>query len=158
MTADTPKFDIDYLKELADFMQESDIHEVECTKGEATIRLRRDTAPAVTSGFPSVALAATQTPAAAPEVVPAEAVPTEVVPAEKMITSPMVGTFYRAPSPEADVFVKEGDKVKKGQVICIIEAMKTMNQIEADKDGVIASFPAENATPVEFGSPLIILE
>ena len=74
------------------------------------------------------------------------------------ITSPMVGTFYRAPSPGAAPFIEVGDQVKKGQVIGIIEAMKLLNEVEADKDGVVKAFAAENGQPVEYGQPLVILE
>ncbi|WP_443744051.1 acetyl-CoA carboxylase biotin carboxyl carrier protein, partial [Sutterella sp.] len=88
--------------------------------------------------------------AAAPAPAPA--------PASLSITSPMVGTFYRAPSPGAAPFIEVGDQVKKGQVIGIIEAMKLLNEVEADKDGVVKAFAAENGQPVEYGQPLVILE
>lgn len=147
-------FNMEYLKSLADFMTENNLDEVKVAEGEASIRLRRNLQPTV-----STLSAAGMIPAVAPTSTPA--------PAEKeaeseisghVLKSPMVGTFYRAPSPEAENFVQVGDTVKKGQTVCIIEAMKTMNQIEADKDGVVKKALTENAQPVEFGAPLFIIE
>ena len=96
-------------------------------------------------------------PAAAPAPAAAEAAPQPAVPAGKPVTSPMVGTFYRSPSPEAKPFVQVGDTVKKGDTLCIIEAMKLLNEIEAEEDGVIKEVLVENGQPVEFGQPLFIL-
>ena len=95
-------------------------------------------------------------PAAAPAAAPAPAQDAAQA-ALPTITSPMVGTFYRAPSPGAAPFIEVGDTVKKGQVIGIIEAMKLLNEVEADKDGVVQAFAAENGQPVEYGQPLVIL-
>ena len=146
MTNKKPKFDLEYLRTLVDFMKETELDEVEVAQDGGSIRLRRnlastEAAPAVqTVQVPQV-----QEPVAAPQ------------PTGHTLKSPMVGTFYRSSSPDADPFVNVGDKVKKGQTICIIEAMKTMNQIEADKDGTIGNIVAENATPVEYGHPLFII-
>ena len=104
-------------------------------------------------------LSAFSAPAAAVPAVPAaaEAAPQPAVPAGEPVTSPMVGTFYRSPSPEAKPFVQVGDTVKKGDTLCIIEAMKLLNEIEAEEDGVIKEVLVENGQPVEFGQPLFIL-
>lgn len=149
--SDTPKFDLDYLKELASFMEETDLNEVELSKGDAVLKLRRDKDVVQTAAPAAVAAPA---PVAAPAV---ESKVDESL-SGHVVKSPMIGTFYRAPSPEADPFISVGDAVKKGQVIGIIEAMKTMNQIEADADGVVKAIMGENASPVEFGQALIVLE
>ena len=115
---------------------------------------------------PVVQAPAAVTVAAVPQAVPAPAAAPAAAPAPAQdaaqaalptITSPMVGTFYRAPSPGAAPFIEVGDTVKKGQVIGIIEAMKLLNEVEADKDGVVQAFAAENGQPVEYGQPLVIL-
>tara|TARA_R110000868_G_scaffold190862_2_gene434957 strand:+ start:24711 stop:25157 length:447 start_codon:yes stop_codon:yes gene_type:complete len=147
MTAKSPKFDLDYLRTLVDFMKETDLDEVEVSETDSTIRLRRNMAPVAAAPIAVQTVAEVQAPAA----------PAEPVFNGHVLKSPMVGTFYRATSPEADPFVSVGDKVKKGQTICIIEAMKTMNQVEADKDGVIGDILIENAQPVEFGHPLFVI-
>jgi len=100
-------------------------------------------APAATTGGPAA---------------PAESAPAKPKPSEHVITAPMVGTFYAAPSPGAKPFVEIGDEIKVGQVLCVIEAMKMMNQIEADKAGRITSIMARNGDPVEFGQPLFVVE
>ena len=129
--------DLRKLKTLIDLVSESGVAELEITEGEDRVRIvNRTSAPA-----------AQPAPAAAPA--PSAAL---------SITSPMVGTFYRAPSPGAAPFIEVGDHVKKGQVIGIIEAMKLLNEVEADQDGVVKAFAAENGQPVEFGQPLVILE
>jgi acetyl-CoA carboxylase biotin carboxyl carrier protein len=94
----------------------------------------------------------------APEVAAAESAAHTPKPSEHVITAPMVGTFYASPSPGAKAFVEIGDEIKVGQVLCIIEAMKMMNQIEADRAGRIASVMARNGDPVEFGQPLFVVE
>ena len=118
------------------------------------------------SAAPVVQAPAAVTVAAVPQAVPAPAAAPAAAPAPAQdaaqaalptITSPMVGTFYRAPSPGAAPFIEVGDTVKKGQVIGIIEAMKLLNEVEADKDGVVQAFAAENGQPVEYGQPLVIL-
>lgn len=150
MSSKTPKFDLDYLRSLVDFMKETELDEIEVSEDDNSIRLRRNMAP--------VAPVATEVAVAAPVAAPAA--PVEAAPAEisgHVLKSPMVGTFYRSPSPESDAFVSIGDKVKKGQTLCIIEAMKTMNQIEADKDGVVEQIIPENADPVEFGQALFVI-
>lgn len=154
--------DLRKLKTLIDLVSESGVAELEITEGEDRVRIvNRTNTPAQPvqntiaiapqpAAAPVVQAASAAAPAAAPAPAPA--------PASLSITSPMVGTFYRAPSPGAAPFIEVGDQVKKGQVIGIIEAMKLLNEVEADKDGVVKAFAAENGQPVEYGQPLVILE
>jgi acetyl-CoA carboxylase biotin carboxyl carrier protein len=149
MSENTPKFSLDYLKTLVDFMQETNLDEVEVSENGGTIRLRRNLSPVMTQ--------VQQTPVT--PALPTQAVvePTEKALSGHVLKSPMVGTFYRSSSPESSPFVNIGDKIKKGEVVCIIEAMKTMNQIEADKDGFVESIIPENTDPIEFGQPLFVI-
>jgi acetyl-CoA carboxylase biotin carboxyl carrier protein len=140
------------LRKLADFLNESGLEEIEIELGEARLRLKR---PSLTA-------------AAVPVAQPIMAQPTPTIPqptssgedtstAANSFKSPMVGTFYRAGGPDTPAFVKEGDVVKEGQTLCIIEAMKTMNQIESDRAGKITKVLIDNEKPVEFGQPLFII-
>ena len=147
--------DIRKVKKLIELLEESGIAEIEIQEGEESVRISRYgsvvAAPAAVAPAPTPAVAAAA-PAAAPDALsPAEST-------DNTITSPMVGTFYLSSSPEAAPFVTVGQSIKKGDVICIIEAMKIMNQIESDRDGVVKNIPAEDGQPVEFGQPLFILE
>ena len=150
--------DLRKLKTLIDLVSESGVAELEITEGEDHVRIVNR--PTV-SAAPVVQAPAAVTVAAVPQAVPAAAAPAPAQDAAQAalptITSPMVGTFYRAPSPGAAPFIEVGDTVKKGQVIGIIEAMKLLNEVEADKDGVVQAFAAENGQPVEYGQPLVIL-
>ena len=139
--------DLRKLKTLIDLVSESGVAELEITEGEDRVRIvnRNGAAP--------VQVHQPVTPEAAPA--PAPAAPQQT---GTPLTSPMVGTFYRAPSPGADPFVKVGDTVKKGQVVCIIEAMKLLNEVEADMDGTVKEVCVENGQPVEFGQSLFIIE
>ena len=152
--------DLRKLKKLIDLVEESGIAELELTEGEEKIRIVKGGAqprepfymvsgPAPASA-PVPAVAAPAHAAPPPPTTPAE-------PEGHIVKSPMVGTYYRCPSPGAKSFVEVGDSVKKGQTICIIEAMKLMNEIEADKDGVIKAVLVENGQPVEYGEPLFII-
>lgn len=154
--------DLRKLKTLIDLVSESGVAELEINEGEDRVRIvNRPSVAAqpvqnlVTVATPAVAAAPAAAPAA-PAAAPAPAA--EPCACGDSITSPMVGTFYRAPSPGAAPFIEVGDAVKKGQVIGIIEAMKLLNEVEADKDGVVKAFAVENGQPVEFGQPLVILE
>lgn len=151
--------DLRKLKTLIDLVSESGIAELDITEGDDHVRIvNRSSAPAAVAAAPAAAvptIVAAPAPAAAPAAPAAQAKAEE---AGAAIVSPMVGTFYRAPSPGAEPFVKEGDSVKKGQVIGIIEAMKLLNEVEADQDGVVKEFAVENGQPVEFGQPLVILK
>jgi len=151
--------DLRKLKKLIDLVQESGIGELEITEGEEKVKIVRggQRAEVVPSGAPASAAA----PGAAAPAAAAQAAPTpESSPAPEghVVKSPMVGTFYRSPAPDAEPFVEIGDTVKAGQTICIIEAMKLMNEIEADQDGVIKAILVENGQPVEYGEPLIVFE
>jgi acetyl-CoA carboxylase biotin carboxyl carrier protein len=151
--------DIRKIKKLIELLQESGISEIEIKEGEESVRISRmpvAIAPQVTH-LPAVPTAAT-VPTLAAEVAAAERAAPKPKPSEHVITAPMVGTFYASPSPGAKPFVEIGDEIKLGQILCIIEAMKMMNQIEADRAGRIASVMARNGDPVEFGQPLFVVE
>lgn len=152
--------DIRKIKKLIELVEESGITELEVSEEEGSVRISRATvaAPAnVQYSIPAAAptpVAAPTAPAAAPAA-PAAA-PEEI--AGHKIRSPMVGTFYRSPSPEAKAFVEVGQTVKVGDALCIVEAMKMMNRIEADKAGVVKAILVNDGEPVEFDEPLIIIE
>jgi acetyl-CoA carboxylase biotin carboxyl carrier protein len=150
--------DLRKLKTLIDLVAESGVSELEVTEGEDKVRIVKNPAP-IAAPIQQVYAAA---PAAAPAApAPAAAAPAaEVAPAEPTghaVKSPMVGTFYRSPTPGADSFVKIGDTVKEGQTLCIIEAMKLLNEIESDKSGVVKEILCENGQGVEFGQALFII-
>jgi len=159
--------DLRKIKTLIDLVQESGIAELEVKEGEESVRISRfptggmahqvmlpplpmqgsyAPAPAAAPPAPAAAAPAAAEPVAAPK------------PTGHTVKSPMVGTFYRTPSPGAKAFVEVGQTVKAGQVLCIIEAMKMLNQIESDKSGVISAILAENEKPVEFDQPLFIID
>lgn len=146
--------DIRKVKKLIELLEESDIAEIEIKEGEESVRISRAskniTSAVAYAPAPVAAPAPAPAPAAAETVAPAAAVPSG-----NAVNSPMVGTFYRAPSPSAPSFVEIGTHVKVGDVVCIVEAMKMMNQIEADHAGVVESFHVEDGEPVEFDQPLI---
>ena len=145
--------DLRKLKKLIDLVQESGISELEVTEGEEKVKIVKSGGPA--AAYPIPAPAPTPIAASAPAPEPAA---TPVVPQGHMVKSPMVGTFYRSPSPGAKHFVEVGDTVKSGDTICIIEAMKLLNEIECDKDGVIKAILVENGQPVEYGEPLVVID
>lgn len=145
--------DLRKLKTLIDLVSESGVAELEITEGEDRVRIvNRNGAAPVQVHQPVTVAQPMPVPVPAPEVATA---PQQT---GTPLTSPMVGTFYRAPSPGADPFVKVGDTVKKGQVVCIIEAMKLLNEVEADMDGTVKEVCVENGQPVEFGQSLFIIE
>jgi acetyl-CoA carboxylase biotin carboxyl carrier protein len=155
--------DLRKLKKLIDLVQESGIAELEVTEGEEKVRIRSSSVPEVTYVTQPPGLAASQPMAvmapSAASAPPQAAEPEGPAAAEgHVLKSPMVGTFYRAGSPGAEPFVEIGDEVKVGQTVCIIEAMKLMNEIECDKDGVIKAILIENGQPVEYGEPLLVIE
>jgi len=147
--------DLRKLKKLIDLVQESGIAELEITEGEEKVKIVKGGVVSV-SAAPVMAM-----PAAPPAAAPASAAPAaEAADAGQeghVVKAPMVGTFYRSPSPDAKVFVEVGQAVKEGDTICIIEAMKLMNEIEADASGVVKAILVENGQPVEYGQPLFIL-
>ncbi|MCR8922989.1 acetyl-CoA carboxylase biotin carboxyl carrier protein [Dasania sp. GY-MA-18] len=151
--------DIRKVKKLIELLEESNIDEIEIKEGEESVRISRNgaaSAPIAYAHAPMQAPAPAPVAAAAPVAEPAaaEAAP---APAGHLVKSPMVGTFYAAPSPGSPNFVEVGKSVKVGDVICIVEAMKMMNQIEADKAGVIEAILVEDGQPVEFDQPLVTI-
>ena len=154
--------DLRKLKKLIDLVQESGIAEIEITEGEEKVRILKGGGAGAQAFVPSAPqMPAPVAPAAArpAPAAPAAAAAPEPAAAQEghVFKSPMVGTFYRAPSPDAKAFVEVGQAVKEGQTICIIEAMKLMNEIEADKTGVVKAVLVENGQPVEYGQPLFII-
>ncbi len=150
--------DIRKVKKLIELLEESGVAEIEIKEGEESVRISRATAPLAAapvhySAAPIAAASAVETSVASPV---AEPVVAEI--SGHQVKSPMVGTFYRAPSPGAKTFVEVGDKVKVGDTLCIVEAMKMMNQIEADASGTVKAILIEDGEPVEFDEPLFIIE
>ncbi len=149
--------DIQFIRRLAELLQRTDLDEIEVVEGESKVRITRhqpvaqpfQPAASVPAAVPTVAVA---TPPSASVSAPAPELPEGY-----MIKSPMVGTFYRASSPDAAPFVEEGSIVKAGQTLCIIEAMKLLNEIEADVGGKVIKILAANGQPVEYGEPLFII-
>lgn len=154
------------LKELIEFLIEKDISEFELERGDVKVRIKRgaDAQPvsviAPVAGLPAIAPMAPVAPAPMPQNAPSAAAPETAAAAPEaqeelhLVKSPIVGTFYEAPGPGAPPFVKSGDNVQAGQVLCIIEAMKLMNEIESDMSGEIVKVLAANGKPVEYGQPL----
>lgn len=150
--------DLRKLKTLIDLVSESNVSELEITEADGKVRIvKAGAAPIVmqTVAAPAVAVPAA---AAAPAAAPAAEAPAAPVETGHVVKSPMVGTFYRASSPGAKAFAEVGDVVKAGQAVCIIEAMKIMNEIEADQDGTITKILVDNGQPVEYGQPLFVIE
>lgn len=155
--------DIRKIKKLIELVEESGISELEISEGEESVRISRTTANA---GFPvmqqAYAAPMMQQPALSNAVAPAATLAMEApAPAEisgHIVRSPMVGTFYRTPSPDAKAFIEVGQKVNVGDTLCIVEAMKMMNQIEADKAGTVKAILVESGQPVEFDEPLVVIE
>ncbi|MFA7907255.1 acetyl-CoA carboxylase biotin carboxyl carrier protein [Enterobacter cloacae] len=153
--------DIRKIKKLIELVEESGISELEISEGEESVRISR-AAPAASFPVMQQAYAApVQQPALSVAVAPAA---TEAAPAAAaeisghIVRSPMVGTFYRTPSPDAKAFIEVGQKVNVGDTLCIVEAMKMMNQIEADKSGTVKAILVESGQPVEFDEPLVVIE
>ena len=151
--------DLRKLKKLIDLVQESGIAELEITEGEEKVRIVKSgqSAREVTYlAAPQHAAPPAPAPASAAPVAPTVPAP-PAAPEGQVVKSPMVGTFYRSATPEAKAFVQLGDTVEKGQTICIIEAMKLMNEIESDHAGVVKAILVENGQPVEYGEPLVLI-
>ena len=150
--------DIRKVKKLIELLEESGVAEIEIKEGEESVRISRNSPQPVQQPamMPAAAPAAPQAPAAPTTDAPSGEAAAE--PSGETINSPMVGTFYRASSPEASPFVEVGTTVKKGDTLCIIEAMKMFNQIEAEVDGTIKSILVENGQPVEYDQPLFVIE
>lgn len=148
--------DIRKIKKLIELVEESGIAELEITEGEESVRIHRGASASAQQVFAAPAPVAA--PVAAPATAPVAEAPAAEVVSGHTVKSPMVGTFYRASSPEAKAFAEVGTKVNVGDTLCIIEAMKMMNQIEADKAGVVKAILVENQDAVEFDQPLFIIE
>jgi acetyl-CoA carboxylase biotin carboxyl carrier protein len=147
--------DIRKVKKLIELLEESNIDELEIHEGEESVRISRNSTRVAAAPIAAPVAAAAPAPvaAAAPAAAPAAA----AEPEGHVLRSPMVGTFYRSPSPGAKAFVEEGQSVQAGDVLCIVEAMKMMNQIEADKSGTIGKILAEDGQPLEFDQPLFTI-
>ncbi len=153
--------DLRKLKKLIDLVQESGIGELEITEGEERVRISRagTAAPMVMTTHAPMAMMAAPGAAAAPAGAPGAAAPeAPPAPTGHTLKSPMVGTFYRSASPGAPAFVEVGQAVAKGQTLCIIEAMKLLNEIESDAAGTVKAILVENGQPVEYGQPLFVIE
>jgi len=152
--------DIRKVKKLMELLEQSGMAEIEIHEGEESVRISRQ--HNVVAAPPQAYAAPIAAPVAAPAAAPAPAVSEEPAAEPEIsghkLTSPMVGTFYRSASPGAAVFTDIGQKVSEGDTLCIIEAMKILNQIEADKSGTVKAVLVENGQPVEFGQPLFIIE
>jgi len=146
--------DLRKLKKLIDLVQESGISELEVTEGEEKVRIAKHYG---TVAAPPAQQYMVAPPAGAPQLPAALADDEDDLPEGHIVKSPMVGTFYRSPSPGAETFVQVGQTVKQGDTLCIIEAMKLLNEIEADAAGVIKAILVENGEPVEFGEPLFVI-
>jgi len=152
--------DLRKLKTLIDLVSDSNVSELEITEAEGTVRIVKS-APAPVAMVTQMAAPAPVAMAAPVAAAPAAAAPApavEAAPVGHTVKSPMVGTFYRSSSPGAKAFAEVGQQVKEGDTICIIEAMKILNEIEADKSGTITQILAENGQAVEYGAPLFIIE
>ncbi len=159
------------LKELIEFLIEKDIAEFELERGDVKVRIKRGSEPAASASGPdarffTVHAAPPATPELGSAAVPGTAAAPPVVPEKApapeeglhIVRSPIVGTFYESPSPGSPPFVKPGDVVEAGQILCIVEAMKLMNEIESEVDGRVVKIFLENAKPVEYGEPLFLIE
>ena len=147
--------DLRKLKTLIDLVSESNVSELEITEAEGKVRIVKSSGAPVVMQQPAMTMVAA--PAAAP-IVTAAVADAAVVPSGHAVKSPMVGTFYRSASPGAKPFVEVGSVVKEGETICIIEAMKILNEIEADKSGTVSKILCENGQAVEYGQPLFMIE
>mgnify|MGYP001812595016 CR=1 FL=1 len=151
--------DIRKVKKLIELLDESGIAEIEITEGEEAVRISRyPQGAALAPAAPAPVAMAAPAPAAAAAPEAAAAAPAEVEEEGYLVPAPMVGTFYAASSPGAAPYVQVGDRVNEGDTLCIIEAMKMMNQIEADVSGVIKSIRVQNGEPVEYGQTLIVID
>ncbi|MBW6391537.1 MAG: acetyl-CoA carboxylase biotin carboxyl carrier protein [Halomonas sp.] len=153
--------DIRKVKKLIELLEESNISEIEIQEGEESVRISRHPNGVSWPQSPMPQYAAPQAAPNQAAPAPAAGPATEETPAASYqghaLTSPMVGTFYRSPAPGSKAFVEVGQSVKKGETVCIVEAMKMMNQIEADRDGVIEAILVEDGEPVEFDQPMLII-
>ena len=148
--------DIRKIKKLIELLEESNINELEICEGEESVRISRG-APVAATSYTAAAAPAPAAPQPVAAAAPAQPEAQPAAAAGHSVNSPMVGSFYRSPAPGSPAFVEVGSSVKKGDVICIIEAMKMMNQIEADKSGTIGAILVDDGEPVEFDQPLVTI-
>lgn len=148
--------DIRKVKKLIELLEESNINEIEIKEGEESVRISRGSS-VVAAPVAAPVVAAAPAPVVAAPAAPAEAAAEAPATSGHVVKSPMVGTFYSSPSPSSPKFVEVGQTVKAGDVLCIVEAMKMMNQIEADKSGVIEAILVEDGQPVEFDQPIFTI-
>ncbi len=152
------EIDTTLVRQLADILNDTSLTEIEVERGELRIRVARELTMAAPVQYAAAPAPVPQAPApAAPVSMPSDPI-TIVARSGEDVKSPMVGTAYLRPAPEADTFISPGDKVRKGQTLLIVEAMKTMNPIQAPRDGVVKEILVGDAQPVEFGEPLVVLE
>lgn len=155
--------DIRKVKKLIELLEESNISEIEIQEGEESVRISRHPngasypPPSAYQGYPQNYPSAPAPAVSSPAPATTDATPAPAEPQGHAVPSPMVGTFYRSPAPGAKPFVEVGQSIKKGDPVCIVEAMKMMNQIEADKDGVVEAILVEDGEPVEFDQPMLII-
>jgi len=156
--------DIRKIKKLIELLEDSDVSEIEIVEGEESVRIARHggttaapQAPMVNHA-PAVSTASADAPATAPSSSPTSAPTDDLVPPGNIMESPMVGTFYRSSSPTSKAFIEIGQSVNKGDTLCIIEAMKIMNQIESETSGTVRAILVEDGQPVEYGEPLIVID
>jgi acetyl-CoA carboxylase biotin carboxyl carrier protein len=150
--------DIRKIKKLIELVEESGIAELEISEGEESVRISRNFSGQVTTAMPQMMMQPAMAPAAAPAAAATTPTADAAAPSGHLMRSPMVGSFYRSSSPEAKPFAEVGQHVNVGDTLCIVEAMKMMNQIESDKAGVIKAILVENGQAVEFDEPLFIIE
>lgn len=150
--------DIRKIKKLIELVEESGINELEISEGEESVRISRGGPVVAAAPVAMAAPAPVAAPVAAPAAAPVGEAPAGAVLSGHVVRSPMVGTFYASASPEAPAFAEVGQHVNAGDTLCIVEAMKMMNQIEADKSGVIKQILAENEDTIEFDQPLFVIE
>lgn len=155
--------DLRKLKTLIDLVSESNVSELEITEAEGKVRIVKSAPAAVAqvvamAPAPAPVAAAPATPSDAPVAMPVTSAPVAAAASGHIVKSPMVGTFYRSSSPGAKPFAEVGQTIKEGETICIVEAMKILNEIEADKSGTITQVLVENGQAVEYGQPLFVIE
>ena len=150
--------DIRKIKKLIELVEESGIAELEISEGEESVRISRNFSGQVTTAMPQMMMQPAMAPASAPAAAAVAPTADAATPSGHLMRSPMVGSFYRSSSPEAKPFAEVGQHVNVGDTLCIVEAMKMMNQIESDKAGVIKAILVENGQAVEFDEPLFIIE
>lgn len=152
------KFDVDYIEKLAKILEETSLTEISLEDGEQALTMRKDLPPVVSAPVVQQAVPAAAAPASAPAAQPAAPAAAEPAKKGKPLTSPMVGTFYKAASPDAKPFVEVGQTVSQGDVVCIVEAMKLMNEIKSEFSGKVVEICVEDGQPVEFGQVLMYIE